>query len=392
MSAPIPVTVLTGFLGSGKTTLLNCLLRRPELARTAVLINEFGEVGLDHLMVEKVDGDVLLLSSGCLCCTVRGELVDSLRRLAARAEAGEIVFDRVVIETTGLADPAPILHTLMAEPDIVRRYRLDGIVTTVDSVTGAATLDAQAESVKQAAVADRIVLTKTDLAAPDRVAALTRRLAALNPTARRITATMGEVEPEAILNAGLFDPSRKVPDVAAWLNDAAFAAIGEGDHHHGHNDHGHHDHGHHDHGHQGGHASHRHDVNRHDARIHSFCLTFEQPLSWSAVATWLEMLIVTRGESLLRIKGILNVAGHDRPVALHGVQHLLHPPALLPAWPARSDGTADRRSRIVFIVRDLTRAVVEEGLVAFQKAAAQEATIGEATIGEATIGDRVAAR
>ena len=359
-----PVTVLTGFLGSGKTTLLNALLRRPELARTAVLINEFGEVGLDHLMVEKVDGDMVLLSSGCLCCTVRGELVDSLNRLASRAEAGEIAFDRVVIETTGLADPAPILHTLMAEPGIASRYRLDGIVTTVDSVNGAATLDAQAESVKQAAVADRIVITKSDLAGSEAISALSRRLAALNPGARRIVAAMGAVKPSEVLNAGLFDPSRKTPDVAAWLNAEAYG---------GHGGHGHHDHAH-------DHPAHRpgqdpHDVNRHDSRIASFCLTFDEPLHWSAIATWLEMLIVTRGESLLRIKGILDLVGENRPIAIHGVQHLLHPPAPLPAWPKRQDGSDDRRSRIVFIVRDLSREVVEEGLRAFQKAAAKEAEI-----------------
>jgi G3E family GTPase len=364
MRPATPVTLLTGFLGSGKTTLLNALLRRPELARTAVLINEFGEVGLDHLMVEKVDGDVVLLSSGCLCCTVRGELVDSLRRLASRAEAGEIVFDRVVIETTGLADPAPILHTLMAEPDIVSRYRLDGIVTTVDAVNGTATLDAQGESVKQAAVADRIVITKADLAGPEALAALARRLAALNPGARQVVATMGALDPSEILNAGLFDPRRKIPDVAAWLNAEAY-----GGHHHHHD----HDHDHHHHG--AGTGQDPHDVNRHDARIASFCLTFDTPLHWSAVATWLEMLIVTRGESLLRIKGILDISGQERPIAIHGVQHLLHPPASLPAWPKRADGSDDRRSRIVFIVRDLSRAVIEEGLVAFQKAAAKEAEI-----------------
>jgi G3E family GTPase len=357
----LPVTVLTGFLGAGKTTLLNRLLRHPDLARTAVLVNEFGEIGLDHLLVERIEGDVVLLASGCLCCTVRGELVESLNRLAVQRTAGALDFDRVVIETTGLADPAPILHTLMGDPSVLRHYRLDGIVTVVDAVNGAATLDAQPESVKQVAVADRLVLSKTDLATPEAVDALRARLGRLNPAAPLIVATMGAVEPAPLFHAGLFDPSRKIPDVAAWLNAEAYD-----DHRH---DHGH-DHGHHHH-HDHAHGQDPHDVNRHDARIRAFCLTFEEPLHWQAVATWLEMLIVTRGESLLRVKGVLDIVGQEKPIALHGVQHLFHPPAPLPAWPEGEP----RRSRIVFIVRDLDRAVIEDGLRAFQAATAREDAI-----------------
>lgn len=352
----IPVTVLTGFLGAGKTTLLNRLLRRPELARTAVLINEFGEIGLDHLLVERVEGDVVLLASGCLCCTVRGELVESLNRLAVQRTEGVLAFDRVVIETTGLADPAPILHTLMGDPAVLRHYRLDGIVTVVDAVNGSATLDTQPESVKQVAVADRLVLSKSDLAAPDAVGALRARLARLNPAAPLNVAEQGEVDPERLFHAGLFDPARKIPDVAAWLNAEAY------EHHHHDHDHHHHDHPH---------GQNPHDVNRHDARIRAFCLTFDTPLHWQAVATWLEMLIVTRGESLLRVKGVLDVIGQDRPIAIHGVQHLFHPPAPLPAWP---EGET-RRSRLVFIVRDLDRAVIEDGLRAFQDASVKEQAI-----------------
>ncbi|CAA7617262.1 putative GTPase [Candidatus Terasakiella magnetica] len=331
--ALIPVTVLTGFLGSGKTTALNHLLAQPGLSDTAVLINEFGAVGLDHLLVRTIAEDVVLLQSGCLCCTVRGDLVDGMRDLFIKRVKGEIPeFNRVMIETTGLADPAPIIHTLMTDPLIASRYKLDGIVATVDAVNGGRTLDAQVEAVKQVAVADRLILTKADIADPTQVEVLRARLRRLNPAAPIITAAMGRIEPEQILDSGLFNKDSKIPDVARWLNEEAYRA---------------HQNAHHDH--------HHPDLNRHDSHIQAFVFTAEQPVSWTSLAFALELMISSKGENLLRIKGIVNALESDLPLAIHGVQHVFHPPAPLPAWPDN-----DHRTRIVFITRDISRQAVEE--------------------------------
>lgn len=365
MSAPdlpverLPVSLLTGFLGSGKTTLLKHLLGHPGLADTAVIINEFGEVGLDHRLVESSTDQTVLLESGCLCCTIRGDLIDTLRSLFKRRAKGEIpAFRRVVIESTGLADPAPILHTLMSDPLIADRFRLDGVIATIDAVNGMDQLDRQPEAVKQAAVADRLVLTKTDLAEPGLAAALQRRLHRLNPAAPQIAATQGAVDPARLLDAGLFKPEDKTPDVRAWLRAEAHATdaqASDAGHDHGDQDHGHrhpHDHG--------STPAGELDRNRHDDRIRAFAITHDRPLDWPSFADWIERLIAAHGEKLLRIKGILAVAGHDQPIAIHGVQHLFHPPASLPAWPPGDE----RRSALVFILRDLEESVIRQGFAA----------------------------
>jgi len=343
----LPVTVLTGFLGAGKTTILSHLIRTPALSNAAVIINEFGAISLDHDLVERTDGDIVEVKGGCLCCTVRGDLLKALHELMLKRVKGEIKpFDRVVIETTGLADPAPILHTLMADPLAFDKFRLDGVVCVLDAVNGNATLDAHEEAVKQAAMADRILLTKTDLpeAAVSRDA-LTARVHELNPGARIVPVAGGVIDPALILNLGPFDPAAKGSQVVAWLSAEAYD---HHDHGHGHDHHHGHDHGHHH------HATDANDVNRHDAHIRAFCFTREAPVKIESLQFLLQILASMRGPDLLRIKGIVNVEGEPHtPAVVHGVQHLLHPVTWLKAWPS-----ADRRTRIVFIVRDIEEAQI----------------------------------
>jgi dihydroorotase len=343
-TALIPVTLLTGFLGSGKTTVLNHVLKQPGMAATAVIVNEFGEIGLDHLLVERSSEDVVLLNSGCLCCTVRGDIVDTLTNLFVDRVKGKVpFFTRVAIETTGLADPAPILHTLMTDPIVAARYVLDGVVTTVDAVNGAGSLDRQPEAVKQAAVADRLLLTKTDIAEPGARQAIEARLKELNPSAAIVSVAQGAIDSALLFNIGFYDPTTKSLDVRRWLRDESF----EGDH-----------------GQDVGHGHEHPDVNRHDDRIRAFCITREQPISWAALSTWLDGLAAMRGDDLLRLKAIVALSDRpDQPVVLHGVQHLFHPPVLLPEWPSE-----DRRTRMVFITRDLPRETIETTLAAFEEA------------------------
>jgi G3E family GTPase len=332
MDARLPVSVLTGFLGSGKTTLLGKLLRHAAAGRVAVVINEFGEIGLDHDLIATSDETVVQLESGCLCCALQSDLVRTLRDLHIRRVKGEIPeFERIVIETTGLADPAPILQTLMADPLVEHHFRLDGVITLVDAMSGERTLERQPEALKQAALADRLLITKVDLAGPEQAAALRARLRTLNPAAPIFEVVDGEIEPEALLDVGLYDPATRMANIERWLGQADDVR-----------------------------DAHEH---RHDARIRTFCIRRSEPLPGAVAGFFLTLLQSHCGADLLRVKGILHLAeAPERPMVIQGVQHVFHPPVQLDAWPS-----ADRDTRIVFIVRDLDPADIERLLDAVER-------------------------
>jgi G3E family GTPase len=330
--------VLTGFLGAGKTTLLNRLLKDPALVDTAVIINEFGEVAIDHLLVEQSSDGIIQLSDGCLCCTVRGELVDTLADLVDRLQTGRIArLARVVIETTGLADPVPVLQSIMAHPALVQAFRLDGVIAVVDAVNGDATLDAHVEAVKQVAVADRIVIAKADLAAdPGDVAALRTRLRQINPGAELLDAGDGRTGVAALFDCGLYNPATKTADVRRWLGEEAGH-----DHHHGHD--------------------HNHDEHRHDSRVRSYSLVHDGPVPFSTIDMFLDLLRSAHGDRLLRMKGVIELQEDpSRPLVIHGVQKTLHPPARLPSWPDGQRGT-----RLVLITLDMPEDYIRRLFAAF---------------------------
>lgn len=338
----ISFTLLTGFLGSGKTTVLSELLKQPDMEGTAVVINEFGEVGLDHLLVESTQEDILLLESGCLCCTVRSDLIEALERLLHRMEQGEIPkIQRVVIETTGLADPAPILQTLIRDPELGKRFALDGVVTTIDAFNGRETLAHYPESCKQVAVADRILLTKLDLleALPDgetRRVELEEALDQLNPSSPRIPTERGRIDKDLLFDISLFPSGEDDPDLDAWLRDESF--------------------------------EHTPVHNHTGSEVLSFCVSYDAPLPSRVFEAWLTTLLQLKGPDLLRVKGILNIAELDRPVVIHSVQHAVHDPVTLDRWPG-----PDRRSRIVFITRGISEEQIDRSLASTMQALREEA-------------------
>jgi G3E family GTPase len=322
----LPVSLITGFLGSGKTTLVNRLLRHPEMANTAIVVNEFGEIALDQHFIERSDGEVVVLANGCLCCTVQGDLEEVVGRLYGQRGSGAVpAFDRLLIETTGLADPAPIMEILLSKPIIAENFALDAVVTTVDAIHGLRQLGEHDEAVKQAALADRIVITKTDLAADSTVEEVARRLAALNPDASFFRLPRDEVGPAQLFGAALVDRLGRVRDPAAWL------------------------------------GAHQADAEQHHLHdIESFALVIDRPLEWREFSRWLTRIKIRHADRLLRVKGILSIAGEDAKVAIHGVHHVFHPPVRLPLRAGD-----DAMSRIVFITRGRVRGEIESDWRAF---------------------------
>ena len=325
----IPVTVITGFLGSGKTTLLSSILKKKEMQKTAVIINEFGEIGLDHALIEHTDENIVELQSGCICCTIQGDLNKTLIDLFDKMMNGKVSsFNRILIETTGLANPVPIIHTLMSSIELIRIYSLDGVITVVDSINGEKTLDLHEESLKQLALAEKIILSKTDIVDKDEIKSLVFRIKKINPVSQIIFSKFGNIPFEEIFGLGAYDPYKKSADVKNWL--AAEKYKDKKHHHH-------------------------HDVNRHNENIRAFSMMSENPVNMIAFSFFRDMITAALGANLLRMKGIVNIAGEERPAVIHGVQHIFHPVQWLETWPDN-----DRRTKLVFITQNIKKEQIED--------------------------------
>tara|TARA_B100000085_G_scaffold284193_1_gene316634 strand:- start:518 stop:1576 length:1059 start_codon:yes stop_codon:yes gene_type:complete len=325
----IPVTVITGFLGSGKTTLLSSILKKKEMQKTAVIINEFGEIGLDHALIEHTDENIVELQSGCICCTIQGDLNKTLIDLFYKMMNGKVSsFNRILIETTGLANPVPIIHTLMSSIELIRIYSLDGVITVVDSINGEKTLDLHEESLKQLALAEKIILSKTDIVDKDEIKSLVYRIKEINPVSQIIFSKFGNIPLEEIFGLGAYDPYKKSADVKNWL--AAEKYKDKKHHHH-------------------------HDVNRHNENIRAFSMMSENPVNMIAFSFFRDMITAALGANLLRMKGIVNIAGEERPAVIHGVQHIFHPVQWLETWPDN-----DRRTKLVFITQNIKKEQIED--------------------------------
>ena len=325
----IPVTVITGFLGSGKTTLLSSILKKKEMQKTAVIINEFGEIGLDHALIEHTNKNIVELQSGCICCTIQGDLNKTLIDLFDKMMNGKVSsFNRILIETTGLANPVPIIHTLMSSIELIRIYSLDGVITVVDSINGEKTLDLHEESLKQLALAEKIILSKTDIVDKDEIKSLVFRIKEINPVSQIIFSKFGNIPLEEIFGLGAYDPYKKSADVKNWL--AAEKYKDKKHHHH-------------------------HDVNRHNENIRAFSMMSENPVNMIAFSFFRDMITAALGANLLRMKGIVNIAGEERPAVIHGVQHIFHPVQWLETWPDN-----DRRTKLVFITQNIKKEQIED--------------------------------
>lgn len=338
----IPITLLTGFLGAGKTTLLNTLLWQKAFEDAAVFINEFGEVGVDHLLVEKIDEEVLLLDSGCICCSMRGDLPKALRDLFNRAQRKQIpVPRRVIIETTGIADPAPVIYTLLSDHFTNERFRLDGVVTVIAATHGVDQIESNVEALKQVVMADRLVISKCDLADAQQLEQLSIRLASLNPTAPQLPSSKGSIAAADIVDIGLYDPAGKTPDVATWLAEAKVSEQASRR--------------------RLSYGKHAPASPVHHSEVESFVITFDAPLAWGGVSTTLDTLLQGHGEQILRIKGLVNIQGEAGPRIVQCLQHTRYPSIRMAAWPD-DPAYADRKSRLVFITRNLSEARLRESL------------------------------